>query len=360
MNNNIIKSQQPENYEFGVSWGLANIWNRSLGNREERPVEPRSRLWASELGKSPIDLFLKLKGVKPSNPFDARSLAKFEAGNIWEGVLTFVLHRAGLLKSTQDYITYQYPGLLPVTGKLDILAGGAIDWEQARNNAISLQNELSKFPGFDNAVKRAVTIVDYLSQEYPDGLNEVIFEIKSSASMVFDKLLATQQPQKEHKMQNFHYLKGTGRKEGHILYISKDDSRMLEFGVMNPSGVEDEYRNAIEFISKAYFSDTMPEKDKELSFNEETMRFEASWKVMYSSYLTYLYGYKDQGEFRAKYEKPVASWNRVFKRCVSGANMTKLNLEVIEEVKKYFPNFDDLVMKAKGSNVINSEEEGEE
>ena len=63
-------------------WTLSKIWNESIDQKEEKPVVARNRLWASELGKSDIDLYWKLQGEQPSNPFDARAKRKFEAGFI--------------------------------------------------------------------------------------------------------------------------------------------------------------------------------------------------------------------------------------------------------------------------------------
>ena len=110
------------------SWGLAEVWNKSLEKMEVRDPEPRSHLWASELGKAPIDLYLKLKGVKPSNPPNARSMRKFEAGNVFEWIVSLILKRAGVLKEQQHWCSHQYPGLMKVTGKADFIAGGTPDY----------------------------------------------------------------------------------------------------------------------------------------------------------------------------------------------------------------------------------------
>ncbi len=42
------------------AWGFSEIWNESLLKIEQRPASKRDNLWASELGKAPIDLWLKL------------------------------------------------------------------------------------------------------------------------------------------------------------------------------------------------------------------------------------------------------------------------------------------------------------
>ena len=85
-----------------MQWSFFKIWNESLEQREERPPKERQNLWASELGKSQVDVYLKMKGIAPTNPFSARSLRKFEAGNIWEWIVGLVLLRAGMLRKIKS------------------------------------------------------------------------------------------------------------------------------------------------------------------------------------------------------------------------------------------------------------------
>jgi hypothetical protein len=60
-------------------------------------------------------------------------------------------------------------------------------------------------------------------------------------------------------------------------------------------------------------------------------------------------------------DKPVSDMNRVFKRCVAGAKMTDLNVQVIASAKRIFPAWDDYVDQAreatkKDPNLIQAEE----
>ena len=73
-----------ENLNKKQNWGFAEIWNASLLEKNDRELTARDKLWASELGKAPIDLWLKMRAIKPTNPPNARSLRKFEAGNVFE------------------------------------------------------------------------------------------------------------------------------------------------------------------------------------------------------------------------------------------------------------------------------------
>src|SRR6185295_1528178 len=88
---------RPQIVPGGMSWGFAGVWNQSLTVRQERPLVPRDYVWASEIGGSMIDRYLKMQGVQPSNAPNLRSLRKFQAGDIWEWLCALVLKRAGIL-----------------------------------------------------------------------------------------------------------------------------------------------------------------------------------------------------------------------------------------------------------------------
>lgn len=330
-----------------LTWSLYSTWNESLLNREERPLRIRDYVWASEVGGSMIDRYLKMNGVPQTNPPNARSLRKFEAGNIWEWLLEFVLKRAGVLLDSQEWVNHQYPKLLRVTGKLDFLAGGRPDWEKARS-------EVSKI-GLPDAINRAsLAIIDNLQASYGnETLKTIILECKSVSSFMMDRYEALQVANPNHRCQIFHYLKGKQLDEGHVVYVCKDDCRMLEIGIFNPSEVEEEYKKDLMEITYYIQHQTEPHKEEEVLFDDTVFSFQKNWKVEYSGYLTRLYGYKDPIDYRERWDKPVASMNRVFKRCVSGAKMTDLNLKVIENAKKYFPQWDELVDRAREAAKTN-------
>lgn len=332
-----------------MNWTFYNIWNSSLENREERLLFPRSKIWASELGGSFIDRYLKMTAVKPSNPPNPRSLRKFEAGNIWEAIIGYVLSRAGILIEKQTWVQFTYPNLLPVSGKLDFLAGGYPDYDKA----ISIvQKEFNWLPEF---ISRAtLSIVNTLKEKYPDGLPKIVLEIKSCSSFMFEKYEVKNEASIQHKLQAFHYLKSQSMPEAHIVYICKDDARLLEIGIFNPSAIEDIYKKDIETITGYINSKQIPPKEKPIVFDEMFGRFSANWKVGYSSYLTYLYELENQFAFDEKYKPIVDRWNRVLGRIASGKDMTDNNKEALEEIKKEGFNIDKIVELAKnGKELIN-------
>lgn len=329
--------------ELTQTWGFTQVWNSSLLQRQERDKRVRDHLWASELGKAPIDILLSMKGEKPTNPPNARSLRKFEAGNIWEWIISLILLRAGILKANQAWCSFRYPAEgkyqpLEVTGKADFIAGGIP--EIARANLEELQMP-------EIFIRAGVNIINYLNERYPNGLDEQPLEIKSCSSFMFDVYSTKQDASKNHKMQLFHYLKAMNYPKGTIVYVSRDDCRMLEIPVTNPGPVEEDYKGHIDFISQHYSADMLPPKEHAIVFDDQLGKFAKNWHVAYSQYLTKLYNLKDQHEFDERYAPTVARWNRVLKRVLDDANMTDKNLEVIEEIKSEGFKWDEVVNQAR-------------
>jgi len=339
-----------------LKWSFGQVWNNSLETRDnERKIVPRDYIYASELGGSMLDRFYKMKGIEASNPPNHRLLRKFEAGNIWEWIVELILRRAGILLDSQEHLEFTYPNLLKVSGRLDHLAGGNPDWDKASKDLDNLN--------LPEVIRKATNdIFEYLKVNYPNGLETLILEVKSVSSFMFESYLRTNEPNPNHKLQLFHYLKSKGLSEGHIIYISKDDCRMLEFGVFNPGIVEEDYKKDIELMTKYFRDDIEPPKEELIIFNEDNLKFSYNWKVGYSPYLTKIYGFKEQMEYQNMFSPVASKWNRVFKRIINDDKMTKKNLEVIEEIKRGFPKLDEYVEMAKlkiKENPVLLEEENE-
>jgi hypothetical protein len=327
---------------MNTTWGFSNIWNKSLEEREERELKVRDNLWASELGKSPIDMWLKLRATPLTNPPNARSLRKFEAGNVFEWIVSLILKRAGILKESQRWSSHQYPGLLQVTGKADFIAGGKIDLEKFKKEMDNLE-----LP--DVFTRAGEKILAYLAENYPEGLEEMPLEIKSVGAFMFEAMERKNSSSKIHRLQAFHYLKSENRPKANLIYICRDDLRMMEFPIFNPSPAEDEYKKAIENISKYHLSGEKPPLEKEIVFDEDIGKFAKNFNVGYSGYLTMLYGYKDQAEFDEKFMPIVSSWNRVLQRVKDKKEMTKKNEEVLEQIKNAGFSIEEIINKFSGA-----------
>lgn len=313
--------------KFMLNWSIYKTWNEGLINgRKKREFKPRDYIYASEIGKSYIDVFLTLKGEKPSNDFSLTTMRKFDAGMIWEKIIEIVLKRMGILKETQKNCQYQIENNLPVFGRLDFLAGGFVDKEKANYKLDKIKDLLP-----ENVYEVSKKIIEQLAGR---ELKEIILELKSISSFMFDKYETSGQANHNHRLQLIHYLLSLNKDEGHIIYISKDDARLLEIGVFNPSFVNDEYKKWVVEFSNYFKNNELPPKEKEIIFDEEWGKFTINWRVMYSSYLTKIYGYKNQEEVRELFTPLVESWNRVLSRVKNEKDLTKDNLKKIKEMEK--------------------------
>lgn len=327
------------------SWGFAEIWNKALEKDNDRPLVKREHLWASELGKAPLDVYLHMNGEVPSNLPNARARRKFEAGNVFEWIISLILKRAGILINDQLACEHQYQGLLKVTGRCDFIAGGVPDFTKA----IDELTELGLPQVFLDASEE---MKEYFEQNYPNGLEKKPIEIKSVSSFAFEALEARQKALSGHRLQLFHYLKSLGYKEGMLVYISRDDMRIMEFHIrLDDKELEQEYRAAIEKLSYHFQQKIEPEKEEPVIFDEEAGKFSVNLKVAYSMYLKKVYGIADQTEFDDKYRKVPTQWNRVLKRYKENKKMTALNLSVMADIAQAGFAVADVAQKFKAYNL---------
>lgn len=325
MKDEIVEDMAPQT-ETDDSWSFGQIWNSSIEKAEIREYEPRDYMWASELGKLQTDVYLMMKGVKPSNYPNARSYRKFEAGNLWEWIVKLILIRAGILISTQKKIKVAYPGMIEVSGKLDFFAGGIVDKEKAKQEIEALM-----LP--EKTQKSITDVVEHLATRYPEGLRKKVLEIKSVSSHMMNALEITKTPLDIHALQAFHYTKDDEIDRADVVYICRDDCRIMEFPILaNNTKYEAMYRKYIEEITHYYRNDIEPPKAPPVTFNENLGKFELNRLIGWSSYLTLNYGLEDQLAFDEKYGGIPASWNRVLKRKKEGKPMTKNNDEKIAEM----------------------------
>lgn len=317
---------------------LATIWNIAI-EKKDKPIAPRERLFASELGGSMIDRWHKLKGTPYTNPPNSRSMRKFMAGDIWEWIIKTVLIRAGMPFTTQERVELNYEGLLPISGRLDFIIGGAINYEEA-----SKRLEVEDIPDFIKTPSKA--ILNALQETYSDGeIPKKILEIKSVGSFIFESLLAQDNPRTHHMLQSAIYHLTT-KLPTDIVYVCRDDCRLLQYSIDKiVSDLEKEIKKDLEQITKYHRDNIEPPKEELIIF--EAGKFKTNWKIQYSPYLTMLYSYNKNGDDKEEtfFQTPdeyfevfsplVSSWNRVVKRIIEKAPMTKSNLEKIEEMGRY-------------------------
>ena len=312
-------------------WSLAKMWNKALEQTEERIAEPRERLYASELGRSDIDIFYKLQGEQPTNPPNARSQRKFHAGDLYEWFVLLVLKKCGILISNQENIKTEIEGCLPVSGRLDFIAGGKPDYTKGQERIDELINELEMPPLFHQVTKNFIEI---LKNEYPDGLDEKILEVKSVAVFGFDKVEKTNKPLAGHDLQTFHYAHGL-QKEGDISYICRDDLRMYEIPIlMNDPTLQRKYIDKVKNISKYYKENQCPPPEEMILFDKDTGKFSKNFNVEYSPFLKKIYGIERPDQYDEEVSPLIGRWNRILTRIAGDKDLTKDNEAGLEEMEK--------------------------
>lgn len=311
-------------------WSLSKVWNESIGRKEERPVEPRDRMYASELGRSDVDIWLKMKGEKPTNPPNDRSYRKFDAGDIFEWFVRLVLVRAGIYMASQTPVKFAIDGCVEVSGKLDFIAGGVPKYDEA-SGEIDKVIEYLGLPDIFNRMSK--NVLEYFKTNYPDGLDEKVLEVKSVSSFGYERIEKTNKAFKGHDLQNFHYAYGL-KKEGAICYICRDDLRMYEIPILHEdTKLLARYKEKIERVSKYYYENQMPEPEAVVIFDEEMGRFSKNFNVEYSAFLTKLYNIERPDVYDEMFSSSISRWNRVLGRIKEGKDMTKDNEEALQEIR---------------------------
>lgn len=313
------------------AWSFAGLWNKSLDLNNQRPYEKRDYIWASELGGSYYDRYMKMNGRKPTTPPNLRSRRKFEGGNLAEWIVQQILKRAGILQSTQEYITYD--GVMRVTGKADFTAGGKI--EQV------FDHEFSDFPETFQVV--AERTIANLKEKYPNGLQEMNLEIKSCSGMMFDRYMKAPSPQ--HALQAFHYALNT-KKPTMLVYISRDDFRIAEHLILPGSRKWlDKYEADLEAMSitLSYSMKIMKADCKEELLTWDGKKFSKNWKVEYSNWLTD-YGFKKPEDYAKPAQSIAIRLNNIVKKIKEGKAVDgKVNLKTLEECFRFYPGAEEII-----------------
>lgn len=345
------------NYEYNnsrMSWSFFNVFNSAVISKEERKVEPREHGWASELGNSYFDRYLKMTGVAPTNPPNTRSKRKFFMGYVVEDIVRFVLQLSGLVVSTQERMEHQYEGLIKITGKCDIVAGGTPNLLKAKQEVEALRAS-GLLP--DHLYDLSISIIEQFSGMNLSALKNIILEVKSVSDRMFSVYETTNRPAENHRLQAYHYLVSSGYDESHIIYINKDSALMIELPVFkDDKEAEMLYKKDITEMTQYLNNKTVPPKEEEVTFNGQSLSFKSNWRIEYSSYLS-MYGFNSPEEFRDKWKKVITSWNRTYRRSVNGDKVTPLNAKVLEDIRLVFPNLDELIEIGKANKEFLVEEE---
>ena len=284
------------------TWRLEEIWNSQL-RAEQYPPKVREHIWASEIGKNFYERYQKMMGVPVTNPPDDRVLRKFSAGTWFEEQIGYILERVGILQSKQEKVWIEPTSdCLAISGKIDYIAGGVIDWDKARQSVRS-----AKFPTFVENI--GLSVIDYFQTKYPFGLEPIIYEVKSVNSQVFwAKKDYLEEAYPWHVFQDYTYLLAKKYPLGRILYISKDDLTIKEIDVHCPDEViGNHWLNDIKTMTNYIRTKTEPPLPEPIVLNprgkirfqrnKQKMvvmgKYEENWEIKWSPYFTKMTGFED-------------------------------------------------------------------
>lgn len=314
------------NKDTKTNWSLAQAWNVALDSGAERGYEPRDYIWASELSGSYYDRYYKMHGRTPTTPAGTRARRKFEAGNLTEWMIKQILVRAGLYKSSQDRVYNDDHGM-KVSGKCDFIAGGDIQ-----------EFDPESFADLPETVALiASNTAKFLKENNPDGVRELIIEVKSTSGMMFDRYLEA--PNTGHALQAFHYAHNL-RKPALLVYVSRDDLRVCEYLIMpDTERWLALYQADIQKMAEVYLLD-QPPRPPFLTY--EKGKFAKNWHIEYSNYLTD-FGYKTPEEYRVKATSIAGKLNRVIKNLKAGKELSKVNLKSLDECYTVYPDSEDII-----------------
>lgn len=347
-----------ENVEPGV-WSVQGIWN-SVADVEKREPKVRDYISFGNIGKDDYwSRYMKMKGVPESNPFEGRIIKIFQAGETFHDLIKGVFQAAGIYIFSQDDLNEKGErdwSEIPATktqlkqfGAFDILVGGkpdlqkALDWLDGdigfierflRKLKISEDNigKIIEFLGIKRSGMTALQkdktrkIIKHISEQFPNGLKPMIYEIKSINSMAFwGKKNYLHEAYPHHRHQLFGYLKANHKNpimlkrveesgikvdsidEGRLLYVSKDDLVMAEFPIsIYNETLAESYKNDIDTMSGYILRNEEPPKPSYVIFNKrKTLGFQKNkikykvrgcyvinWEVTWSSYFTLMTGFK--------------------------------------------------------------------
>ena len=353
---------------IGMPWDFASLFNEAIRSLPERAMTKRDYMWASELGKDYTSRYLRMHAHPMSNPINDRSRRKFVMGHVTEWIVGIILTLTGVLKSKQLRGEVTLPGMLRVSGKMDFIAGGDVDWAEAKEKVKEVRSlfalSLDDMPPIIfHAIDRVLFQMEQMFTRVP--LKEYIIEVKSCSTFISERLMKSGKPMPDHTLQAFHYTLANDI-DSMLIYLCKDDAMCHQFEITKSKPLIKLYTEDVATMT-AYFKASgknylknMPPKAPEVEFDAGTFQFLKNSQVAYSNYLTMLYGYKDFDEFKYKWQYKVTAWNRVFKRAVRGDNITPANTVIIKDAINHFPQWDGFVSKAKKAGAFQKPEEGGE
>jgi hypothetical protein len=271
------------------NWSIQEGWNSTLIIKHERDNKPRDILYASEIGRSYYDTYLSVMGVPATNEISDTIRRKMEAGNFYEAIVAWVFQRVGILQDTQVQIRTYVPGLMPIHGRADILAGCDGDWNTRKAKLLDLFTNLDKFefsfPFLEQVRKLSFSLIDDLSIKYPNGLEQKIIEVKSLNSMAFwsgGEPISTPYDHHKYQLSFYQSFNKLGVTDASFIYVDRDTMSLSEL----PNYINDDTLKKMNEWHKqiSYYVQNRiePPKPEIVVFKEGKYQF--NWEIERSDY----------------------------------------------------------------------------
>jgi hypothetical protein len=331
-----------------MRWSVQNIWNKMLQEHKSYS-KVRDYISPSDIGKNYWDRYQKMMGIESSNPYTDRVLRIFSAGDEFHNLIKNVFKASGIFINSQDdsgwSVIQPTEKTLKLLGKYDVLAGGKPNIEQVKDYCNKM--------GFSQFIKdRTIMLAETLLDKYPDGMPNLLYEIKSINSLAFwNKRDYLQDAYPFHKLQCFAYMVANNIKEGRVLYISKDDLTLMEFAVhLDDVKLQEELKKDLEEMSHYILTETEPPKPPYVVFNERgKIRFqkdkkkyiidgayEQNWEVSRSPYFKLMTGFNNKEDWEASIKEEIHQRNDEIKSKFIEENLSDISKGTKEQASKHF------------------------
>lgn len=286
----MVEKVKTKKEEVGKLWSIQKIWNDTIVIPRDRAVKPRNYVYASEIGRDFYEVFLSMKGVEPTDGFTDTARRKMEAGNFYEDLVAWVFQRTGILINREGYVKCENP--IPVHGRYDIWSGtGGVDWdtkEKELENVFKIIEELNfDFPFIDRVKTLSFSLLKNLRVDYPDGLSDKIYEVKSLNSRAFwQNNEPISKPYYHHIMQATFYKRfnDIGVDDTAILYVDRDTMSISELPVSKRKDIYDEMDKWLQTMAYYYHNGIEPNKPDFIVWSDLKEKWVFNWEIERSKY----------------------------------------------------------------------------
>ena len=263
-------------------WSIQTFEDEYLEEKFKRTSKPSEKWRGSDMGACFRKRIYSRQGVKPTEKLDARIRRVLDTGDIFHWKYQNFLKRIGILVGKEIEITneeYNYIGHCDaVVGGIPKVKKELFEWTNKKTGEKKLNEKM-----YNWTVKKMEEVKE---------LPLLLYDFKTQHSQSFH-YLDKQGPQKEHIHQLASYLTFIDKKkypvtEGRLMYISKDDSRLLEFPVICNAKVETTIKEELRELQEYWDNKELPPKLDNTT--EERGKKYPNWKCRFCSFLTHCKG----------------------------------------------------------------------